>query len=203
MGSCGGVGSPERLVRTFCAPRGHCSPGATGLQGQGRTRRPRATCSARAVRAEARAQSSPGGGCACAVRPPRPHPLPGASAARGREWAAPGSALGGPGQTGPTGAPRPPSGRRPGPFHACWLAAGPAAPCGKSYGASGRPQRLCPLECRPCRPCEVCGRTGGQEGEVRRLGPRHGLLYRPPFPGPPGTAVRCGEVGGIWVCSKA
>lgn len=119
------------------------------------------------------------------MRPPRPHPLPGASAARGREWAAPGSALGGPGQTGPTGAPRPPSGRRPGPFHACLLAAGPAAPCGKSYGASGRPQRLCPLECRPCRPCEVCGKTGGQEGEVRRLGPRHGLLYRPPFSRPP------------------
>lgn len=64
VGVSRGLPGRGRLVRTSPDRRGRRSPRATGLLGQGRTRRPRATCSARAVRAEARAQSSPGGGCA-------------------------------------------------------------------------------------------------------------------------------------------
>lgn len=151
----------------------------------------------------ARAQSSPGGGCApaqCGLPTPTRslglQPPGGGSGQRpvGSDW-------GGPGQTGPTGAPRPLSGRRLGQLDACLLAVGPATLYGKNYGASGRPQRHCPLECRPSQLPEVRGRARGVWG----LGT--GYLSPNPFPDndlqPPGIAVRYGEVGGIWVFSKA
>lgn len=62
------------------------------LRARGACRGPRAKPAGRGLRA-------------CAPRPPRPHPLPGASAARGRERAAPGSAAGSLGRAGPAGAP--------------------------------------------------------------------------------------------------
>lgn len=114
----------------------------------------------------ARAQSSPGGGCApaqCGL--PAPTRSLGLQPPGGGSGQRPvGSELGGLGQTGPTGAPRLLSGRRPGQFDACLLAAGLATLYGKNYGASGRPQRHCPLECPPPRLPEVRGRARGVWG---------------------------------------
>ena len=94
-GGDGGVQRPgktgEQLAR---ARRCQGRPRAPGLRGQGRTRLLRATCSARAVRAEARAQSPPGGGARLRAATSPPPQLPGAPATRGRERAAPGSAVG-------------------------------------------------------------------------------------------------------------
>ncbi|XP_072575275.1 prothymosin alpha isoform X2 [Vulpes vulpes] len=89
-------------------PAGSGSPGSGAhsaapghvLRARGACRGPRAKPAGRGLRA-------------CAPRSPRPHPLPGASAARGRERAAPGFAARRPVVMGSTGAPGPLAGRRP------------------------------------------------------------------------------------------
>lgn len=81
-------------------PAGSVSPGSGAhsaalghvLRARGACRGPRAKPAGRGLRA-------------CAPRSPRPHPLPGASAARGRERAAPGFAAWRRVVMGPTGAP--------------------------------------------------------------------------------------------------